>query len=377
MIDRDVYLTIKDRLFRGKSIILTGARQVGKSTLLKKMATDYKEKNVLFLNCDEPDTRFLLENATSTSLRNMIGNHKLLLIDEAKKIKNIGTTLKLITDNISEVQLVATGSSAFDLRNQLNEPLTGRKFEFSLYPFSTHELIQHSSALEEQRLLNHRLIYGMYPEVVTFPSDAKILLSELANSYLFKDIFSIKDIRNPDALNKLLMSLALQISSEVSYYELSRKLGIDKETVEGYIELLEKVFVIFRVSSFARNLRTELKKSKKIYFYDTGIRNAVISNFKPLNLREDAGALWENFLVSERIKYNVNLNSNVKPYFWRTLQQQEIDYIEESNEELRAFEIKYNPKAKKKYPATFLNSYPNSITETITMENYHEFVGIH
>lgn len=375
MIDRDVYLTIKDRLFRGKSIILTGARQVGKSTLLKKMATDYKEKNVLFLNCDEPDTRFLLENATSTSLRNMIGNHKLLLIDEAQKIKNIGTTLKLITDNISEVQLVATGSSAFDLRNQLNEPLTGRKFEFSLYPFSTHELIQHSSALEEQRLLNHRLIYGMYPEVVTFPSDAKMLLSELANSYLFKDIFSIKDIRNPDALNKLLMSLALQISSEVSYYELSRKLGIDKETVEGYIELLEKVFVIFRVSSFARNLRTELKKSKKIYFYDNGVRNAMLNNFAPPELRNDMGALWENFLMSERKKHLDNSGEHRNTYFWRTHSQQEIDLIEEKDGILHAYEFKWNEKKKTKLPKSFPSAYPQHTFHVISPSNYQDFVA--
>jgi len=375
MIDRDVYSTIKERLFRGKTIILTGARQVGKSTLLKKLATDYQDKKVLFLNCDEPDTRMLLEGATSTSLRNMIGSHKLLFIDEAQKVKNIGTSLKLIADNIPEVQVVATGSSAFDLKNQLNEPLTGRKFEFSLYPFSTHELINHASSLEEGRLLNHRLIYGMYPEVVTSPSDAKILLTELTNSYLFKDIFSIKDIRNPDALNRLLISLALQISSEVSYYELSRKLGIDKETVENYIQLLEKVFVIFRVGSFARNLRNELKKSKKIYFYDNGVRNAILNNFAPPELRNDMGPLWENFLVSERKKHLDNLGEHRHTYFWRTHAQQEIDLIEEKDGILHAFEFKWNEKKKTKLPNSFSTAYPQHNFEVISPSNYQDFVA--
>ena len=375
MIDRDVYSTIKERLFRGKTIILTGAREVGKSTLLKKLATDYLDKKVLFLNCDEPDTRMLLEGATSTSLRNMIGNHKLLFIDEAQKVKNIGTSLKLIADNIPEVQVVATGSSAFDLKNQLNEPLTGRKFEFSLYPFSTHELINHASSLEEGRLLNHRLIYGMYPEVVTSPSDAKILLTELTNSYLFKDIFSIKDIRNPDALNRLLISLALQISSEVSYYELSRKLGIDKETVENYIQLLEKVFVIFRVGSFARNLRNELKKSKKIYFYDNGVRNAILNNFAPPELRNDMGPLWENFLVSERKKHLNNLGEHRHTYFWRTHAQQEIDLIEEKDGILHAFEFKWNEKKKTKLPNSFSTAYPQHNFEVISPSNYQDFVA--
>ena len=375
MIDRDVYSTIKERLFRGKTIILTGARQVGKSTLLKKLATDYQDKKVLFLNCDEPDTRMLLEGATSTSLRNMIGSHKLLFIDEAQKVKNIGTSLKLIADNIPEVQVVATGSSAFDLKNQLNEPLTGRKFEFSLFPFSTNELINHASSLEEGRLLNHRLIYGMYPEVVTSPSDAKILLTELTNSYLFKDIFSIKDIRNPDALNRLLISLALQISSEVSYYELSRKLGIDKETVENYIQLLEKVFVIFRVGSFARNLRNELKKSKKIYFYDNGVRNAILNNFAPPELRNDMGPLWENFLVSERKKHLNNLGEHRHTYFWRTHAQQEIDLIEEKDGILHAFEFKWNEKKKTKLPNSFSTAYPQHNFEVISPSNYQDFVA--
>jgi predicted AAA+ superfamily ATPase len=375
MVKRDVYSTIENLLFKGKLIILTGARQVGKSTILKKIANDYRDKKVLFLNCDEPDIRFLLEGATSTSLKNLIGSHRLLLIDEAQRIEDIGTTLKLITDNISDVQVIVTGSSAFDLQNRLNEPLTGRKFEFSLYPFSTHELIRHSSLIEERRLLNHRLIYGMYPDVVTSPSDAKVLLTELTNSYLFKDIFTLKDIRNPDALNRLLLALALQVTSEVSYYELSRKLGIDKETVESYIELLEKVFVIFRVGSFSRNLRNELKKSKKIYFYDNGVRNTILNNFAPLELRNDTGALLENFLISERKKHLANIGELRNTYFWRTHSQQEIDLIEEIDGVLHAFEIKWNGKKKCKLPNSFSKAYPEHTFNVISPINYTDFVA--
>ena len=264
---------------------------------------DESAETILFLNCDEPDTLQALENVTSTELKALIGNNRIVLIDEAQKVNNVGNTLKLLVDNVKDVQAIVTGSSAFDLRNRLNEPLTGRKFEFNLYPFSTAELIDANSVTEEKRLLQQRMIYGMYPDIVNEPGDATTLLMELSNSYLFKDILTYKDVRRPDELNKLLTAIALQLGNEVSYNELSNTIGLDKETVERYIDLLEKVFVIFRLTSFSRNLRNELKKSRKIYFYDNGIRNALINNFQPLGLRNDTGALWKNFMVSERKKY--------------------------------------------------------------------------
>ena len=374
MIKRAIYQTIKDNLFKGKAIVLTGARQVGKTTLLKQLLSENNSGSVLTLNCDEPDICLMLENVTSSQLKNLIGNHTLVLIDEAQKVNNIGLTLKLIVDNLPDVQVVATGSSAFELRNKLNEPLTGRKFEYRLYPFSTDELVKNSSAIEERRLLEQRMIFGMYPDVINQPSDKTKILRELTNSYLFKDILSYKDIRNPVSLSKLLTMLALQVGSEVSYNELSRSIGIDKETVERYLDLLEKVFVVFRLNSFSRNIRNELKKSKKVYFYDNGIRNAIINNYQPLELRNDVGALWENFFISERkkmIDYN-DLYSNT--YFWRTHSQQEIDYIEERDGIIHAFEIKWKENKKSSLPSSFATSYPEHTFDVITPSNYLNFL---
>jgi len=374
MIKRAIYQTIKDNLFKGKAIVLTGARQVGKTTLLKQLLIENNSDSVMTLNCDEPDICLMLENVTSSELKNLIGNHTLVLIDEAQKVNNIGLTLKLIVDNLPDIQVVATGSSAFELRNILNEPLTGRKFEYRLYPFSTDELIKNSSAIEERRLLEQRLIFGMYPDVINQPSDKTKILRELTNSYLFKDILSYKDIRNPVSLSKLLTMLALQVGSEVSYSELSRSIGIDKETVERYLDLLEKVFVVFRLNSFSRNIRNELKKSKKVYFYDNGIRNAIINNYQPLKLRNDVGALWENFVISERLKmidYN-ELYSNT--YFWRTHSQQEIDYIEERDGIIHTFEIKWKENKKSTLPSSFATTYPEHTFEVITPSNYLNFL---
>jgi len=375
MIPREIFESVKQRLFYGKAIILTGPRQVGKTTFLRQLIAESEENLVLSLNCDEPDIRLLLENITSTKLKTLIGKYKLILIDEAQKVEKIGMTLKLMVDNIEKIQVIATGSSAFDLRNKLNEPLTGRKFEYHLYPFSTKELVKHTSLIEESRLLEHRMIYGMYPDVVNQPSDALTLLKELTNSYLFKDIFSYRDIRNPDGLNNLLRALALQVGSEVSYNELGRSIGIDKETIERYIDLLEKVFVIFRLSSFSRNIRNELKKSKKIYFYDNGLRNAIVNNFNPLALRNDIGALWENFIIGERRKYIEYNRIYVNTYFWRTHAQQEIDYIEEEGGMLHAYEFKWNENKKSKLPTSFASTYPEHSFEVINQSNYLPFLG--
>jgi len=376
MIQRDIYESVKQRLFKGKAIILTGPRQVGKTTFLRQIIAGNDDNLVLSLNCDEPDIRLLLENITSSELRTLVGKHRLILIDEAQKVDNIGLTLKLMVDNIEDIQVIATGSSAFDLRNKLNEPLTGRKYEYHLYPFSTNELVKHTTKVEESRLLEHRMIYGMYPDVVNHPSDSLPILKELTNSYLFKDIFSYRDIRNPDGLNNLLRALALQVGSEVSYNELGRSLGIDKETVERYLDLLEKVFVIFRLSSFSRNIRNELKKSKKIYFYDNGVRNAIINNFNPLALRNDNGALWENFIISERRKYIDYNGIYVNTYFWRTHSQQEIDYIEEEGGVLHAYEFKWKENKKSKLPISFATTYQEHSFDVITPSDYMSFCGV-
>lgn len=373
MITRLILKQLTDRLGKGKAILLVGPRQVGKSTLLKKLQKE-QEQETLLLNCDEPDIRQMLENVTSDQLKAMIGKNTLLLIDEAQKVENIGLTLKLIVDNIEQVQVIATGSSAFELRNKTNEPLTGRKFEFNLFPLSIAEMVAHHSQLTENRMLERRLIYGLYPEIVNDLGNEQENLLELINSYLYKDILSFQNIRKPDVLDKLLTGLALQMGQEVSYNELGQLIGVDKATIEKYIELLEKCFVVFRLSSFNRNLRNELKKSRKIYFYDNGVRNAILNNFAPLALRQDVGALWENFMVSERIKQNSYNRDYRKSYFWRTQTQQEIDLLEEKDGIFYAFEFKWNESKKSKLPQTFADAYPEHRFEVITPSNYLDFL---
>lgn len=374
MISRLQQEILEAKLHKGKAIIITGPRQVGKTTLLNDIIAKSNEPSI-FLNCDEPDIRTLLENTTSTALQNLIGKNTLVLIDEAQRVKNIGLTLKLLVDQFKNVQVIATGSSALELASEINEPLTGRKWEYNLYPFSTLELKNHTSMLEEQRLLENRMIYGFYPDVINHPGEeAKVLLS-LSNSYLYKDILSLKDIRKPALLEKLLTALALQIGSEVSFHELGQIVGADTQTVERYIQLLEKCFVVFQLGAFSRNIRNEIKKSKKVYFFDNGVRNAIINNFAPLALRQDTGALWENFLMSERLKANHYAGRFVKSYFWRTHQQQEIDLIEEKDGLLNIFEFKWNEKTKQKIPSTFTDAYTNSEFEFITKGNYMPFLN--
>jgi predicted AAA+ superfamily ATPase len=373
MISRTLTKFLQERFFKRKAIVLVGARQVGKTTLLNALAAANTSKT-LFLNCDEPDIRerFLLPN--SAQLRALVGENEIIFIDEAQRVKDIGITLKLLIDLFPTRQIVVSGSSALELSNRINEPLTGRKFDFRLFPLSTAELVAHTDALTETRLLEHRLIYGMYPDVVNNPGMERELLGNLASSYLYKDIFVFQDIRKPEIIERLLRALALQVGQEVSNSELAQLLGIDVLTVRRYMDLLEKAFIIFHLSSFSRNVRNELKKSQKIYFYDNGIRNALIANFTPLPLREDTGRLWENFLISERIKQNQNLLRNAKSYFWRTTQQQEIDYIEEKDGVLSAFEFKKKAGKRANCPATFSNNYPGTAFTVITQENYMEFL---
>ncbi len=374
MITRALQQRIEGNLFKGKAIIVIGARQVGKSTLFRQI-TEKLEEPVLMLNCDEPEVKELLAGMNLTELKLMIGKHRLVVIDEAQRVPEIGMTLKRITDNFPEVQLLVTGSSSFELQNRLNEPLTGRKYEYRLFPVSTRELLEHGGLIAVRQSLESRLIYGSYPDIVNHADEAKELLMNIAGSYLYKDILALEDVRRPALLEKLLVALALQVGSEVSYNELAQTVGSDSKTVEKYIDLLEKCYIVFRLGAFNRNLRTELKKGKKIYFYDNGIRNAVIQNFAPLSMRNDAGALWENFFISERIKCNEYEGRYAKSYFWRTTQQQEIDYIEEADGQFTAFEMKWNPRKKATpLPTVFLKTYPVAQEAVVTPENYLEWL---
>ena len=374
MITRTLQQRIEGNLFKGKAVIVIGARQVGKSTLFRQI-TEKLEEPVLMLNCDEPEVRELLVGMNLVELKLMIGKHRIVVIDEAQRVSEIGMTLKRITDNFPEVQLLVTGSSSFELQNRLNEPLTGRKYEYRLFPISTRELLEHGGLMAVKQSLESRLIYGSYPDIINHTDEAKELLMNIAGSYLYKDLLALEDIRRPALLEKLLVALALQVGNEVSYNEIAQTVGSDSKTVEKYIDLLEKCYIVFRLGAFSRNLRTELKKSKKIYFYDNGIRNAVIQNFAPLSMRNDAGALWENFFISERLKANEYEGRYAKSYFWRTTQQQEIDYIEESDGQFAVFEMKWNPRKKTTpLPAAFLKTYPVAQEAVVTPENYLEWL---
>jgi len=371
MINRSLKDNIVKRIGSGKAIIIIGARQTGKTTLLKSI---FNDTSVLWLDADEQDVREMFDNTSSSQLRVLFAKHKIVVVDEAQRISEVGLKFKLITDQIKEVQLIATGSSAFELGNKINESLTGRKWEYMLFPISFSEMVEHHGLLEEKRLLNHRLIYGYYPDVINNPGEEKEILKQITDSYLYKDILMWQNIKRPERLVNLLKALALQLGNEVSYNELGRIVGLDNQTIEKYIQLLEKSYVIFRLPSFSRNLRTELKKSQKIYFYDNGIRNALISNFNLPSLRNDIGALWENFIISERIKYTHYKNIFSNKYFWRTHAQQEIDYIEDIDGQLNAYEIKWNMNKKVFLPKTFSKAYPNSNFKIINSDNFVDFL---
>ncbi|KAF0214708.1 MAG: hypothetical protein FD174_4319 [Geobacteraceae bacterium] len=372
-IQRAIEKQIGSKIGKGKIILLLGPRQSGKTTLVRMVASK-SGIDPLWLSGDEPDTRGLLAEITSTRLKAIIGGKRLVIIDEAQRISNIGLTLKLCADMLPETQIIATGSSAFELAEATSEPLTGRKYEYHLFPLSFGEMTAHHSLLEEKRLIEHRLVFGSYPEVVTHPGEERELLSLLAESYLYKDIFSLGIAKKPALLVRIVQALALQIGSEVSYQELGQHVGADKETVERYIDLLEKAYVVFRLNSFSRNLRNELKKSRKVYFWDTGIRNAVIRNYNSLHLRQDTGALWENFLVAERQKANWYAGRPANIWFWRTHSQQEIDYIEERDGILRAWEFKWRTTRPPRIPRSFIDAYPNCVTGYVTADTVEEFL---
>ena len=372
MIKRTLDDIIKDKLFKGKAIIIMGPRQVGKTTLLKQLFKD--DDMVLWLNGDEQDVRNLFETISSSRMRLIIGNKKVVVIDEAQRISDIGLKMKLITDEIPEVQLISTGSSSFEQANLINEPLTGRKWEYKMLPLSFEEMVGQHGRLEEKRLVPHRMVYGYYPDVVVNPGSEEELLAQLADSYLYRDILTLDKIKKSEKIVKLLQAIALQMGSEVSYNELGQLCGLDSKTVERYVILLEQSYIIFRLGSFSRNLRNELKFSRKIYFYDNGIRNAVISNFAQIENRTDAGALFENFVISERMK-RINYHTpTAQPGFWRTTTKQEIDYVEQRNGILSAYEFKWNPKRKASVPLSFRRAYPDVDFSVISRDNIEDFL---
>lgn len=370
MIQRILKNSLSERLFKGKTILLIGPRQVGKTTLIHQVL---EGKDFLFLNGDDPLVRSTLTNPTTKEIEAIIGKHEIIFIDEAQRIENIGLTAKIIHDQFKNVQLILSGSSAFELRNNTNESLTGRKWENFLFPISYEEYELTKGYLTALGDLSNRLVYGFYPEILNNPGQERELLNEITQSVLYKDLLAYGNIKKPDILEKILKALAFQVGSEVSFNEIAQLTGVDKNTVSNYIHLLELSYVIFPLTTFSRNLRNEIKTNRKYYFYDNGIRNALIQNFNPLELRNDIGALWENFLLSERKKRNQYHLQFVSSYFWRTKQQQEIDYLEEGNGTIKAFEFKWNPNAKVKFPAKFVETY-NAEISVVNKDNFRDFV---
>lgn len=373
MIHRTLENTIMSLLETRKAIIIMGARQVGKSTLLSKMLSG--RDDVIWMNGDEIDVQALFSQMTSTRIRTILSAHHILVVDEAQRIPDIGLRLKLITDQVPEIQVIATGSSSFELASKVNEPLTGRKREFLMFPVTFGEMVSHTNLIEELRMIPHRMIFGYYPEVVSSPGKERAVLKELTDSYLYRDILSLEGINKPDKLVRLLQALAFQIGSQVSYNEVSQLVGLDPKTIERYVDILEKSYIIFRLGSFSRNLRNELKNSRKIYFWDLGIRNAVIGNLSQVESRTDVGALWENFVITERMKRLSYNGSFAQTWFWRTQQQKEIDYIEEEDGQLNAYEFKWNKnKNQIKVPSSFASAYPEASFHLITPQNVDEFI---
>jgi len=372
MIKRQLENIINKKIGTGKAIIVLGPRQTGKTTLLQKVVD--AQGNFLLLNGDDLFVKSQLEIVNAETLRQIIGKNRIVFIDEAQRIKNIGLVLKIIIDQIKPTQLLVSGSSALELANEINEPLTGRKWEYMLYPISWQELEQHIGYLVAHQQLEQRLIYGFYPEVINNQGDEQEILKQLTGSYLYNDLLSYKGIKKHGNIEKLVRALALQLGCEVSYNELARLVQVDKNTVQTYLDLLEKAFVIFKLQPLSRNVRSEISTSRKIYFYDNGIRNALIANFNPVDLRNDIGVLWENFLISERRKVLEYNRIYTNTYFWRTKYQQEIDYIEEQGGKFFAYEFKWNPYKKVKFSQSFINAYGNVETKTIHRDNYQEFV---
>jgi predicted AAA+ superfamily ATPase len=372
-IQRQISSQIKDDFFKGKIIVILGARQVGKTTLIKSITSKLTER-VLWLDGENADVQLLFQNMNSEKAKHIAGNHSVMVIDEAQKIRDIGSVLKIYADYHPGIQVVASGSSAFELRNVLNEPLTGRKFEYQLFPLSFEEMADATDLLNEQRQLYQRLRYGYYPEIVTHTEDNERLLRFLSESYLYKDIFLFKGIKRPEKMLELLKLLAWQLGSEVNYHELSKSIKLDNQTIESYIELLEQAFVIYKLPAYHTNQRNELKKSKKVYFNDLGIRNALINDFRPVEIRSDAGGLFENFMINEIRKQNAYKRIYANVYFWRNTEQKEIDLILEKDNHLHLYEFKWNPLKTSRLTKSFSNIYSNFTYEVVSQENFSLFL---
>ena len=371
MIQRTQQPAIDTLLFKGKAILVFGARQVGKTSLIKNTV---KNHPYLWLNGDEPDTQLLLENITSDRLKALIGNNTMLIIDEAQMIHNIGLLIKRMVDNFPEIQIIASGSSAFELADKTKESMMGRKEELQLFPLNFAELVKHTNFVEETRLVPHRLVFGYYPEVVNHPGQEEKILNDLVDGFLYKDILNLDGIKKSATLQRLVQMLAYRIGSEINYSSLGNELGISRLTVEKYIDILEKNFIVFSLHAFSKNQDNELKKGRKVYFWDNGIRNRIIKNFNPIELRDDVGALWENFIISERKKKLIYENQFKDTYFWRNTQQAEIDYLELKNTEIEAFEIKYNPNQKVRFTKSFTEKYHPKTTAVIHSQNFWNYI---
>ena len=353
-----------------KAIVVIGPRQVGKTTLIQKIV---EGKKTLFLNGDDPQTRLQLATANFQFLLQLVTDYDTIVIDEAQRIENVGVVVKMLIDAKLNKQFILTGSSSLDLGNKINEPLTGRKWEHQLFPLSWSEIKNHYSFANAYARLEEFLIYGMYPEVVTEANKQKRLL-QLSGSYLYQDILELVNIKKPDLLMKLLNALALQLGGEVSYNELAKILGVDRMTVINYIDLLEKVYVIFRLHPFSTNQRNEITAKPKIYFYDNGIRNAIIGQFNPLQSRQDVGALFENFFISEKMKQLNYKGFYGKTHYWRNMQQAEIDFIEINEGEILAYEIKYNTNKKVNFTKSFTEKYHPKETLVVNKDNFWEYL---
>lgn len=364
------------KLLPNKVLVLLGARRVGKTVFLKKLVNTHFEEPLLFINGEDMATAAMLAQRTVENYKRLLGTKKLLLIDEAQKIPDIGLVLKLMVDHIEGLKIIATGSSVFDLSNKLGEPLTGRKYTFYMFPLAQMEYSNQENFFETRARLDERLIYGCYPELVSLAgNDEKAAyLKELVSNYMLKDILEYEGLRNSAKMLSLLQLVAFQIGKEVSLEELGKQLGISRNTVERYMDLLSKVFVIYRLPGFSRNLRSEITKTSRWYFYDNGIRNTLINNFNPLATRNDIGSLWENYLLAERLKRQQYKGVHTNNFFWRTYQQQEIDLIEEREGKLFAYELKWSPKKTVKVPLAWARAYPESSFEVITPENYLEWI---
>ncbi|MBN2173511.1 MAG: ATP-binding protein [Bacteroidales bacterium] len=375
-INRAIRQVFLNKLQPNKVLVLLGARRVGKTLFLKNLSENFLNEPFIFLNGEDLSTANVLKERTVENYKRLVGNNKILILDEAQKVPEIGLVLKLIVDSIEGIKVIATGSSVFDITNKLGEPLTGRKYTFYLHPFAQLELSAYENLVQTRSNLEERLIYGSYPEVFLLESnhDKASYLTEIVNSYLLKDILETDGLRSSGKMLNLLRLIAFQVGKEVSLEELGNQLGLSRNTVERYLDLLSKVFVIYKIPGFSRNLRNEVTKTSRWYFYDNGILNVLTTNFNALSLRNDTGSLWENYVISERLKYQHYNQMLVNNYFWRTYQQQEIDWIEERNGKLHAYEIKWSSRKKTKIPSAWAKAYPESIFKVIAPENYLEWI---